>query len=152
MKRIICYLCLILVSFSLTGCGQKKALSTDEVKDIVIKDGYSVNNNKSQYAEYDDIQEALIIFNQNQLQFEFYVLNNETNAKNMFIDNCDKLSSEKTDGATETKKSGSNYQQYTLVDDDTYSYISQIGSTMFFAIVDSSEAEDIKRIVNKLGY
>lgn len=152
MKKVICCLFLVFCAISLSGCGKKKALTVDEVKSIVKKDGYSVNNNKSQYADYSDIEEALVVFNKDKVQFEFYVLNNEDNAEYMFDENVKGVSAEKAIGATETKNNGSNYHQYTLLSNGTYTYISQIDKTVLFATVEEDDSAYIMNIVNKLGY
>lgn len=152
MKKIIYCLCLTLCILSLTGCGNKKALSVDEVKKIVKKDGYSVNNNKSQYEDYDDIKEALVIFNSDGIQLEFYVLDSKSDAYDMFKDNRDTISEEKAVGFKENSSKGLNYHQYTLTNNGTYSYISQIGKTLLLATVSEEDEAYIMNITNKLGY
>ena len=85
-------------------------------------------------------------------QIEFFVLNTETDAKDMFKDNKKKFESSKSGTYAQSNISLLNYSMYTLESGGYYMYISRIDNTVLYTKVNSKYKDDVKLFIKKIGY
>ncbi len=147
-KFLLCFLMIILC----IGCGDRVALTSQELKDIAMDNGFSVNSTKDQYAEYADIKEAYMLFNSDGATLEFYILDSVTNAKNMYDSNKEQFSAVKGPDAQESNYFSGNYKRYVLTSGGTYMYLSQIDNTVLFVSVSSKYRDSVDTLIEKMEY
>lgn len=145
---VICFFIL----FALTGCGNKTVISTGDFKSKATNLGYETTNVKKQFAFYDYIKEAIVATNSKGYQVEFYVLESKEEAKNMFNTNKTIFESYKVNISKESTTNIANYSNYTLVSGGYYMYICRVDNTMFYARVKETFKDDVKTLVQELGY
>ena len=58
----------------------------------------------------------------------------------------------KSNSSVQTNINGKNYSKYTLSSDGKYMIVSRINNTVVYLDVDSSYKDEIKTILNELGY
>ena len=141
---------MVFVLIFLTGCVNKKAVTTNEFINVVKSNGYEVKDVKDQF-NYDYIKEATLAINDD-YQIEFYVLDNASNAKKMFESNKQIFESYKSGVSTEASSNVGNNSIFTLNSNGYYMYLSRIDNTLLYIRVESKYKDNVKSIVSKLGY
>lgn len=150
VKRKILFFSMVFVLIFLTGCVNKKAVTTNEFINVVKSNGYEVKDVKDQF-NYDYIKEATLAINDD-YQIEFYVLDNASNAKKMFESNKQIFESYKSGVSTEASSNVGNNSIFTLNSNGYYMYLSRIDNTLLYIRVESKYKDNVKSIVSKLGY
>lgn len=144
---IIC----LFVLFSLTGCKNKTAISTEDFKSKAEKLGYTTIDITSQYASYGNIKEATVATSNN-YQVEFYVLTDEEKAKTMFSTNKTNFENYKGKSSTETSSSIGNYSSYTVTSKGYYMHICRVNNTLLYVNVIKTHKDSVKELIKELGY
>lgn len=144
----ICILCLTM----LTGCGDKKALSSKEFKEITENEELIITDVKNNFEDKEYVTDAAIAASISGWQIEHYVFTSEEEAKKMYKKNKDDFEKNlnKEDKAKETLKN--NHSVYIIDNDVTYKYLSQIDNTVLYINTSSSNKESVNEIIKKLGY
>ena len=150
VKGKILFFSMVFVLIFLTGCVNKKAVTTNEFINVVKSNGYEVKDVKDQF-NYDYIKEATLAINDD-YQIEFYVLDNASNAKKMFESNKQIFESYKSGVSTEASSNVGNNSTFTLNSNGYYMYLSRIDNTLLYIRVESKYKDNVKSIVSKLGY
>ena len=144
-------LCFLMI-FMLTGCKDKIALSAEEFKSKVENNGYTAYDVTDQYSEYEYIKTGMVALNSSNYQIEFYVLDNESNAKRMFDDNKSKFESSQSGVSSHSEASLKNYSTYTLNSNGKYMHLCRVDNTLLYVDIDETYKDQVKDLVNKLGY
>lgn len=150
-KKIFFGLLCLFTLLTLTGCGKKASLTTEEFIKKAKENGYQIVDVKAQFSEYDELKDATLAMNDN-YQIEFYTLDNETNAKSMFDTNKATFESYKESSNIEFNKSMSNYNTYSLTSGEYYMYLSRIDNTLIYLRVKNTYKEEVKTFIKSLNY
>jgi len=154
MKKKNIYLAIIglLCSIILTGCGNKKLITTSEFISVSKNLNYLITDVTSQYAQYGYIKDGTIAQSTDGWQVEFYVLEDESYAINMFNTNRTTFESNKGNSSTESSASMGNYSSYTLTSNGYYMHLCRVENTLLYVKVKDSYQKEVKEFINKLGY
>ena len=143
---------LLLVMFTLTGCGSKTALTTDEFKTVSEDNSYVITDVTNQYAMYDYVTEATVAQSSDGWQVEFYVLSDEAYASSMFDNNKNIFEGYKGSSSVEGSTTMGNYETYSLTSDGYYMYLCRVDNTLFYVRVEDDYKDAVKNLAEELGY
>lgn len=150
-KKILALFILGVLLFTVTGCLDKKAITTEQFKKIAEKNNLIVTDVKNQFADFDYVYEATVAVSPEGYQIEFYVLSDVTNAQGMYTKNKNRFESEDTS----SKKSVvnlNNYTKYTQQTKESYKVLSRIDNTMIYVSESVKNKDKINKILKELGY
>ena len=150
MKKIILFLISMALVFSITGCKAKKAVTAEEFKSKMTQEGYQIVDISEKYAGKG--AKAVLIAMKDGYQIEFYVTENKDYAVGSYNLNKEKIEKTKGNSMVETQKSIGNVSKYTLKSNSSYKVVSRVGETFIYLNVPGSKTEEVKEILNKLGY
>lgn len=137
----------------LTGCTNKTAISETDFKSKMEEKNFVVQDATYQFENYEYVKKALLAQKEDySYQIEFYILDTITNAESFFETNKDIFEESKSNGSTETSVSLGNNDKYTLSTDGQYKLISRIDNTMIYLNVAEENREEVKELVEELGY
>lgn len=137
----------------LTGCTNKTAISEADFKSKMEEKNFVVQDATYQFENYEYVKKALLAQKEDySYQIEFYILDTITNAESFFETNKDIFEESKSNGSTETSVSLGNNDKYTLSTDGQYKLISRIDNTMIYLNVAEDNREEVKELVEELGY
>ena len=145
-------ICFIML-FTITGCGNKKALTASDFKSKMETNGYIVQDATSQMSEYDYIQQVYIAINSDYTyQIEFYELSDNDYAARFFNNNKSIFEDSKSSGAVETSVNIGNHAKYSLTTDGKFKVVSKIDNTVIYLNVDEDYKSSVKDVLKDLGY
>ncbi len=149
---ILVFLCVISL-FLVTGCDiTKKAITTNDFKNITEKKGLFSVDVKEQFKDLDYIKEATVAASQEGWQLEFYVLSDADQAKSMYNKNYKIFSDYKSSNAKSTKMEVLNYTKFTLETSDFYRALTRVDNTFLYVEVPIKFKDKAKEIIEELGY
>lgn len=148
MKRILKFLVVIFVLFTLSACGGKTALTDNEIKGKLTEMGFDVNEIT------DSIEDSNISVvrtaNNRTYQIEYYIFKNDETAKLAFENNMKMFkANKKYEGKL---KSDDNYDKYVQETNDYYNVVSRNKNILIYVSVNIDNKKDIKKVLNELGY
>ena len=149
-KKIIFFSFLLLSIFMITGCGNKKVISTREFKNITEQDVLTTVDVKDQFSD-ESVVEATIAHNDD-IKLEFYVLNSETSAKSMFAYNKKIFEGRKSGVSKYISTDIGNSSTYMLQTGGYYMYLSRVDNTLLYISVSDQYKDNVKEVVKDLGY
>ena len=150
-RNIILGVVSFMMLFLLTGCGSKTVISTETFKSTAESHGYKVTDVSAQYAQYEYVKEATVA-QQEGFQIEFYKLDDENNAQNMFNANKTTFEGFKGSASTEASANMGNYSSYTLNSSGYYMHLCRVDNTLLYVRVDQKYKDTVKKIIDELGY
>ena len=150
-RIVLCVVCFLML-FALTGCGNKAAITTSDFKTVAEGHNYIITDAVSQYAAYDYIKEVTIAQSSDDWQVEFYVLDNAANATSMFNTNKATFESYKGNSSSESSTSIGNHASYTLTSSGYYMHLCRIDNTLLYVSVPDTYKNDVKELIEELGY
>ena len=148
---------LLLVALMLllmTGCAKTEA-TTATFQSLAESKGYLTNDVIEQFADYrDTVKEATVAAPQSvAFKLEFYVLADDTAAKNFFANNKATLESNQSGIYSQSSVNISNYQSYSLTASGQYMFIERVGKTVLVVFpTDSGNKKEIEEFVKQLNY
>lgn len=148
---ILGFMCLLIV-FALTGCGNKKSITTDDFKSMAQNHSYTTTDVISQYASYDYIKEATVARSSNDWQVEFYVLDGNANATSMFNTNKEIFETYKSGSTSESSSNIGNHSSYSLTTSDYYMHLCRVNNTLLYVKVANTYKNEVTNFINELGY
>ena len=148
MKKILMILMLVLCTFALTACGKKEALSDNDMKNKLVELGFDVNDLTS-YMEDSNVK-VVRSANNGKYQIEYYVFKTNDNAKSAYEGNVKTFEENKKYKGE--KKSKDNYDKYIQKTDDYYNSVIRIDNTLLYVSINIGYKNDVKKVINKLGY
>ena len=152
-KKILYVLTLMVVTLTLTGCGNKKAITIDDYKDIMSTNSFVLNNAKNRISVNSNIKDIYIAANpKDNYQIEFYVLESVDTAKTFFSENKTRFSKEVGKNKIETKSKKGNSEKYTVTSLGQYRLVSRIENTVIYLDTRESNKKKVDEILKELGY
>lgn len=137
--------------FFITGCGNKTALKVEDFKSVIENEGLIFTDITSQYEDVEYILSASVA-SSDDWQIEYYVLDSENNARNMFNTNQSIFESFNDGSAVSTSLSLKNYSTYSLNTKNEYMYICQVDNTLLYIDVNDNYTKEVEEIIDKLRY
>lgn len=153
VKQLLMGLMCFVVLFTLTGCGNKTAITSDDFKSKMESSGYTVQEATNQMSDYDYIKQVYIaISSDSTYQIEFYELSDNDYASSFFNNNKKTFEDSKSSGSTETSVSVGNNEKYTLTNNGKFKVVSRIDNTVIYLNVDDNYKSSVKDVLKNLGY
>ena len=155
MKRKIISLAIIfiIVLIALTGCESKKAISVEEFDKVLNAKEYTVEENKEYYDTYIDILDGRKAKNSDKWEIDFYVLSGDKDAELMFEKDKNMLEVYKKGSAEiEIETTMPSYSMYQIVANERFGYVCKVGNTVLFVDTFETNKDEIKAIIEELGY
>ena len=139
---------LFIMLLFLTGCGNKKAITTNDFINVTESNGYKIIDAKDQF-DYDYIKEATIAV-KDEYKMEFYVLDSKNSAIKMFDNNKSIFESYKMGLSKEASTDFGNSSTYSLSSNGYYMYLSRVDNTLLFIRVKDIYKDSVKTIINNM--
>jgi len=152
IRNIILGIFCFLILLTLTGCGNKNAISTDDFKTITEGRDYIIADATMQYSSYGYINEATIAQSPEGWQIEFYVLSDESYAEGMFNTNKATFETYKGNSSISSSSNMENYSKYSLTSSGYYMYLCRIDNTLLYVKINDTYEDSVKDLINELGY
>lgn len=135
-----------------TGCGKKKAITSDTFKEKAEASGYTIIDANVQYAAYGYVKEAYIARSDNGYQIEFYVFEDGDYAKGMFNTNKEIIENINGINKMKTEVNLANYNKFSVTTDNTYGYLSRIDNTLVYINTTKENKKEISKFLKKINY
>lgn len=142
----------ILFLVTTCGCDNKETMNTKKFTEIMLKKGYSVSDVTEQYKSISYLKEASTINNDENWQFDFYVLDSNESAIKIYNNNVDTFKYLKNEDSKETSTKDGNCIKYTIIYDDSYGVVSIVDNTMVYINASKTYQDEINNILNDIGY
>lgn len=152
IKKIFSLLFVLIFIFTLTGCMEKKMITSDQFIKLSKENKLTVYNVTDQYKKEDNIKKGFVSINLRGWKVEFYELTSSDSAEEMFDTNKALFEKEKTKNSSDASSNIRNYNTYSLTTSLNYYYLSRVDNTLLYVKVDLSHKKDVKTFVEKLGY
>ena len=138
---------------ALTGCGSKKAVTTDTVQSLAAEKGLQCVDVKQQFADYDFITEATVIAPDDfSYQMEFYTFSDSSQAQSFYANNKSNFEMNKGSVYTDSSLSGKNYARFTLNTNGKYMFIAYVDNTVFYVDVDQAYKSTVEEFIKAIDY
>lgn len=154
MKKIFIFTLCMVMFLTLTGCGNKKAITSDEFISIAEEQGLITSDLTLEASTtYGYVKSAVFAYNsKGDLQVEFYVVDDKSKAQSLFNGNKSNIVEAKSGSYKDKSVNLANYSTYELTTNGTYFYIARVDNTLFYAEASESYKDEIKSLVKKMGY
>ena len=150
-KDLIITLIFILIILILSSFFFKKKIDTK--KFIEICDRYELKHyDLSKQITDEKVKEATIGESIDLWQIEFYILNSNRDAKEMYKKNLDTYNTFAKGSVSSSKRSFIGYNEFTVVTNYRYYHVCRVKNTLLFVNVPMEYQNDVKEIIKKLGY
>lgn len=153
MKQFLKFF-LIVMLIGLAGCSlmeEKAKLTLDNFKEKMESNEFVVIDVSTQLADQKQIEGAYIA-QKDGYQIEFFDLDSSENSIGMFNYNKSLFDKEKDASSMSSSINGKNFSTYTLKTNSMFKYISRIDDTMIYLNIPEEYEEDVKLILEGLGY
>ena len=131
----------------------KESITASEFYDKMEDKGYYLQDATNQFSAYDYIKQVyLALESDNKYQIEFYEFSDESYAMSFFENNKSIFESSKGNSASNTNINLENSSKYTLSNNGSYKSLSRIGNTLIYIDIDSQYKDEVKDILEYLGY
>lgn len=130
---------------------EKIPMTTESFKTTMEEKGFDIQNAKDQFAEYDYVKQVYIALN-GDYQIEFYELSDVDYAVGFFNNNKSIFEQSKGNTSANTNVNLKNYSKYTQSSNGKYKVVSRIDNTVIFLNVDDKYKDDVKSLLDELGY
>ena len=155
MKRKVISLAIIfiIVLIALTGCESKKAISVEEFDKVLKEQDCIVEENLEYYDKFIDITNGSKARFSDKWEIDFYVLSGDKDAELMFEKDKNMLEVYKKGSAEiEIETTMPSYSMYQIVANERFGYVCKVGNTVLFVDTFETNKDEIKAIIDKLGY
>ncbi len=147
MKKIIKLFTCLLIIVTLSGCGSKKALKSNDIKNKLSNLGFTINDVTS-YMEDKNIKNV-ITANNGKYQIEFYTFDSKKDAKKAYETNVKNFSINKKN---KKEKHEDNYDKFTQELSDTYNMVIRLNNTLLYSSINLEYKRDLNKTIKNLGY
>lgn len=150
-KRVFSILSLLLVVVCLSACVFSRKALTPEGFSVQMRE---MNFNVEDYSQHYQglLQTALVATGDDGIKVEFFVTEDNEQAKNAFEENKLMFEEQKGDVSTEKNSSGTNYSKYELTTNGLYMAVCRIDNTLVFLMVDEALKPRAQEVLETLGY
>ncbi len=132
---------------------EKNSITASSFKNSMEQKGYVVTNANSQFSEYDYVKQVYVASsNEYNYKIEFYELSDDSYATYFYNNNKSIFESSKGSASAETSVALNNYSKYTLSSNGKYMVVSRIDNTVIYVDADDNYKENVKTILDELGY
>jgi hypothetical protein len=132
---------------------EKISITASSFYTTMSQKGYSVQDASSQFSGYNYVKQVYIAVSEDySYQIEFYELLDDSYATSFYNNNKSIFESSKGNASTETSASLKNYAKYTLTSNGKYMVVSRIDNTVIYVDIDDNYKENVKDILNEIGY
>ena len=152
IKKIFSLLFVLIFIFTLTGCMEKKMITSDQFIKLSKENKLTVYNITDQYKKEKKKKKGFVSINLRGWKVEFYELTSSDSAEEMFDTNKALFEKEKTKNSSDASSNIRNYNTYSLTTSLNYYYLSRVDNTLLYVKVDLSHKKDVKKFIDKLGY
>ncbi len=149
-KKFALIILVTILCLSLTACSSKEPLSTDNFKEIMESNDFTVADSTLFVQETVTAKTVLTALGEN-YEIDFYELDCVDTAKNFFTLNKDAFLSEEN-LKNYTELNGSNFNYFELTNDTGFRLVSRIENTVLYCYTDAEYRDDVLKIVKELGY
>lgn len=147
MKKIIKLFTCLLIIVTLSGCGSKKALKSNDIKNKLSNLGFTINDVTS-YMEDKNIKNV-ITANNGKYQIEFYTFDSKEDAKKAYETNAKNFTINKKN---KKEKHEDNYDKFTQELSDTYNMVIRLNNTLLYSSINLEYKRDLNKTIKNLGY
>lgn len=151
MKKLLSIVSIICLTFVLGGCSNKEELTIDKFKEITEEEGCIVTDLSSAFEVNLEGSTVIASCDNGNFQVQFMTADEDA-VKNLFETNKTLIEGAKSGNSAESSVSVKNYDTYSLTTDGTYNYISRVGSTFLYVSCDDDYKDNVKSLIDKLGY
>ena len=152
IKKIFVIVFVLFISVILTGCSNKKSITSSEFYDIMSGEGFNLTDATEQFGENNSLNKVYVAQDKNyEYQVEFYEFKTDSDAISSYNINKDEFENSKTGNSSQSEIGVKNYNKYTLKSGGTYKLVSRIDNTMIYVDVEENNEKNIKDILKKLG-
>lgn len=154
IKNKIC-VAVFIGMLGIAGCSMDKTpVSADTFEEKMEDAGLTVNDQTSEAPEDFGTSDVKVAFEEGKYQIEYYDFENEEDAESLynFVQGELEDTYENSNGTVKTSKKIGNYASYKLSADDIYFEISRIGDTLVYSTATSEYKNQVKELVEDLGY
>ena len=153
-KRNIFIISLICIIFIFTGCNANKAAITKEnFISTMESENYYITDASDQFANYESVDSVTIASKPTgEYQIEFYVFEDEDTAIISFNVNKENFEQYEEYATSHSSADINNYSMYSLTITDSYKFVSRKDNTMIYIDVAKEYKDEVKEIIDKLGY
>ena len=151
-RNIFLSILVVLLLFTLTGCGKKNVATGEDFKSLFEEKGYTIYDVTSQFSSLGVIESATIAQSNNGYQVEFYVLKDQGEAVAMFNTNSATFETYKGNTSSGTTSSANNYSTYSLTSSGYYMYLCQVDNTLLYVKIPDAYKNEVKKVVKQFGY
>ncbi len=142
--KITLVICLVII---LSGCGNKKIVTSDKFYNTYSKLNYVINEVTEQTE--DESIKKIITANNMKYQIEYFEFDSIDNAKKSFESN--KKSFERiSDNNNYTSKN--NYEKFTQEEKDKFNVIVRVDNTLIYCSANIEYKDQVKKDIKKIGY
>ena len=140
------------VSSVQNSANNKIAITADKFREIMNDKAYVLEDVTVQFSQYGDYVKKVCVARKSGYQIEFFELANVANAIESYNTNKTKFESQKGSTSSYFTVSKGNYNMYTLTTNGKYKYICRVDNTFIYMDVAEEYKDEVKSIVNELGY
>ena len=151
-KTLIIGIVCLFILVTLTGCGSKTVITTNEFKTKAESLNYEVTDITNQYENDENIKEVMIAQSPEGYQVEFYVYRDEPSATREFNNTKELFEMSKGNVSSEASSAMGNYSSYSLTSAGYYMHVCRVENTLIHVYVDATYKDSAKTLVNELGY
>lgn len=155
MKKISLFL-LIISCLIFTGCGNnvktKEIKSIENFNQVALNNGFIVNDNKENYAEYDYIIKASIATFGSDITIEMIEYDNVESTNKVQQSQINNFALLKSTGAKEKNIKGDNYHKHYLISNNHYMVSTRVENTLIFCKTLLINKDKVDTILDELGY
>ena len=153
---IIFFIVLAIVFFNFFAV-PKTTATTEQVKSVIIAQGYEPKDITEQYYKSDPgfkiVLNQCISFDRDDIHFEFFDFNNDNSAVNVFSQVYQEVSYKYNDPySIEIETRIANYSIYLLDSLGKYNVAIYVGNTAVYACCDSENKNKIDKILDAIDY
>ncbi len=157
LQKLAAGVIILVILFSAASCGMfkdKESISADDFTEAMEDEDFTVEDSTEQFADEEVVEKCLIAYNDD-YQIEFYVLESDREAVRAFSHNKDDF--ESTYGSSGSARSKSevniaNYSKFAMTTGEGFFVVSRIDNTMIYLEVDKEFKDEVKDILESIGY
>ncbi len=152
----------IVVSVIATGIGiyslvkvlskTKTSITVSEFKEFMESKGYMIKDSTEKSVDNENLSQLCVAYDENNYQIEFYVFENEQSALNFFTNNKSNFEVQSGLVSSSYATNINNYNIYAITTNGTYRYLARVDNTVIYVDEDVKYKDNIKGIVDELGY
>ncbi len=132
---------------------EKPSITASDFKNFMEQKEYTIEDANNQFSQYDYIEQVYLAINKDKTyQVEFYEFSDDTYATGFYNNNKARFEASKGAISAETSVNLKKYSKYTLDSNGKYMVVSRIKNTVIYINANSSYKNEIKAVLNELGY